>query len=243
LFTKKGQKIGNNFANLVSMRHLPLPKTLVLVFISTLELTACGGDCKSVLTLPFKYQFLQQVSLVPYQEKYNIGDTIRFGFTDTGKMLLDTISNTFIKADSLRYTIRAGISRLDNYNQPIPALGYFYTSTNGLTFVQNTSGGSFAVTLFDTNLTACSAEPNLVYSAGVIPRQAGIYLLSFLVLEGINNCYNGSPVPAAVNFLFDLQDCNEDLLTGIASSSIDTADKAGYTKLALAKQVFIFEIE
>ncbi len=225
------------------MRHLPLTKALILVFISTLGFGACGGDCKSVLAVPIKYQFLQQVNLSPYQEKYNIGDTIRFGFTDTGKMVLDTISNTLIKADSLEYTIRADIERLDNYKQPIPALGYFFTSTDGLTFVQNTSGGSFAVTFFDTNLTACSAEPNLIYSAGIIPRQTGIYLLSFLLMEGPNNCYNGSQARAYMNFSFDLQDCNEDLLTGIASSSLDTADKATYTKLALAKEVFIFEIE
>lgn len=224
------------------MRHLPLTKALVLIFISTLEVTACS-DCKSVLAVPVKYQFLQQVNLFPYQEIYHIGDTIRFGFTDTGKMVFDTISNTFIKADSLRYTIRAEIERLDNYKQPIPALGYFFTSTDGLTFEENTAEKSFGVTWFDTNLTACSAEPNLIYSAGIIPRQAGIYLLDFLLMEGINNCYNASSAPAYMNFLFDLQDCNEALLTGIASSSVDTADKAVYTKLALAKEVFIFEIE
>jgi DNA-binding NarL/FixJ family response regulator len=216
---------------------------IILIFISSLELSACGGDCKSVLAVPIKYQFLQQVNLVPYQEKYHIGDTIRFGFTDTGKMVFDTISNTFIKADSLGYTIRAEIERLDNYKQPIPADGYFYTSRDGLTFVQNTSGGSFAVTFFDTNVTACSTGPNLNYSAGIIPRQTGIYLLSFLLLEGMDNCYSGSPVPAAINFQFALPDCNEDLLTGISSSSVDTADHAVYAKLALAKEVFIFEIE
>jgi hypothetical protein len=224
------------------MRHLPLTKALVLIFMSTLEVAACS-DCKSVLAVPIKYQFLQQVNLFPYKEKYHIGDTIRFGFTDTGKMVLDTISNNYIKADSLEYTLRAEVERLDNYKQPIPALGYFFTSTDGLTFVQNTSGGSFAVTWFDTNLTACNAEPNLSYSVGIIPRQAGIYLLSFLLLEGINNCYHGSSAPAVMNFRFDLQDCNEDLLTGIASSSVDTADKAVYTRLALAKEAFIFEIE
>jgi hypothetical protein len=224
------------------MRHLPLTKTLILIFISTLEVASCS-DCKSVLAVPIKYQLLQQVNLFPYQEKYQIGDTIRFGFTDTGKMVLDTISNAFVKADSLKYTIRAEISRLDNYGQPIPALGYFFTSTDGLTFVQNTSGGSFATLWFDTNLTGCSAEPNLTYSAGIIPRQPGIYLLTFNPLDGINNCYNGSAVHAVVNFSFDLQDCNEDLLTGIATSSVDTADKATYTRLALAKEVFIFEIE
>ncbi len=224
------------------MRHLPLTKALILIFISTLEVAACS-DCKSGLAVPFKYQFFQQVNLFPYQEKYHIGDTIRFGFTDTGKMVFDTISNTFIKTDSLVYTIRASIERLDNYKQPIPAFGYFFTSNDGLTFVPNTAEKAFGVTWFDTNLTACSAESNLTYSAGIIPTQAGIYLLTFLLLAGINNCYNGPSPHANMNFRFDLQDCNEDLLTGIASSSVDTADKAVYTKLALAKEVFIFEIE
>jgi hypothetical protein len=42
-----------------------------------LEVAACS-DCKSFLAVPIKYQFLQQVNLFPYQEKYHIGDTIRF---------------------------------------------------------------------------------------------------------------------------------------------------------------------
>ncbi len=222
------------------MPRWSLTRNLILVFIATLHIYS---DCKTYTTLPIKYHFLQKVELSPYKKVYHVGDTIRFGFTETAKMIFDTVTNSYVKADSLGYTIHANLDRMDTFKITAQDPGYFFTSNDGFTFVQTPTDKEFGVTWFDTKVTACGTGPDLHYSAAITPRHTGIYSLDFPPTVRTFNCYNSSIFPADIDYLFNLQDCNEDLLNGIRSSYVNPGNIDDYANPAVKKKVFYFKVE
>src|SRR5882762_7805040 len=113
------------------MPRYSLTKTLILVSIAALQICA---KCKTNMAGPLRYHFLQPVNLSAYKQVYHTDDTLRFEFTDTGKMMFDTITHSFIKGDSFTFTVTASIVRLDKVKRPRPTPGDFITSSDGVHF-------------------------------------------------------------------------------------------------------------
>jgi len=203
------------------------------------------AKCKSRLPQPYKYHFLQKVDLVPYKKIYHIGDTIRFGFTDTGKMLFDTMTNSFVKADSVGFVVRASMERLNKFERAgrfHPE--HFFVSRDGVNFALTATDLEFGVTWFYTRVAACDAGPDLHYSAGIIPRYEGVYAVDFFSEHDAYNCYSGASARADIRFVFNLQDCNGDLVTDMGdSSNISPANIGDYTRLAVQRITFYFKVE
>lgn len=225
----------------MDMGHRVLAIDLFLVSVSILLFTACGGDCKSVYAQPKEHLFIQPVYVSPYKKIYHVGDTIQFGFTDTGKILFDSISRGLVKADSLQYGVRASISSLDRLNEPIPSPGDFFTSDNGSPYYQNTTGNPLAETYLDTKLSYCEGGPDFHYFVGIIPRHTGVYYFHFFFPDqAVFDCYNGSPYPVYLQLLFGVPDCNEDLLAGL---SLNAQDSSLYRNDLLTKMGYLFKVE
>jgi len=224
------------------MAKWSLTRTLVLISISVMQIHA---KCKSKLHSPYQYHFLQKVDLAPYQKIYHVGDTIRFGFTDTGKKLFDPMSSSFVNADSLGFVMEASLARLEKSGTATRIHpDHFFTSSDGSNFVATATDQEFGVTNFYKRVGACSTGSDLRYSAGIIPRYAGVYELSFVPLYGVYNCYTGANIGTDINFVFNLDDCNGDLIAGIGPTSvISSADTADYTGLAARKVLFFFRVE
>lgn len=224
------------------MPQWSLTKTLALISISVIQIY---GDCRSVMITPYRHHFLQKVDLTPYKKIYHIGDTIRFEFTGTGKMLFDTITNSFVKADSVGFVVRTGMARLNKFEgagriRP----EHFFTSSDGTNFALTATDLDFGVTWFYTRVTACGAGPDLHFSAGIIPRYAGVYEVDLFSEHDAYNCYSGVNSRADIDFVFNLQDCNGDLVTSMGDSlKISPADTADYTRLAAQKKIFFFRVE
>lgn len=219
-----------------------ITRTLVLISIVVLQIQA---ECKSRLHSPYHYHFLQKVGLVPYQAVYHVGDTIRFGFTDTGKKIFDTASGSFVKADSMGFVIEGSLARLVKSGAAMRIHpDHFFTSSDGSNFVPTATDQEFGVTNFYTRVGACGAGSDLRYSAGIIPRYAGVYELGFVPQYDVYNCYTGVNYGVDISFVFDLDDCNGGLVAGIGPTSvISAADTADYARLAARKITFFFRVE
>lgn len=154
------------------------------------------------MNLPeIKYQFKQNVSITPYQQDYNVGDTIWLEVNAPGKKLFDEKSSTQIVYDSVGFTSIVQADLL--YNNPLIANGPFvsFVFSTGISGYTATGGTQ---TYASINY-GCAPSADYHLLVGVVLLQKGVFGIS-MFNSAIQKCANNYYQGATLTYYFDVSD-------------------------------------
>ena len=209
----------------------------VLSILIGFALMNIGLQCdKDDMGYKEEYSFLEKISLTPYKKTYFISDTIWLQFQTSDKSLFDRFTGSRISTDTtfLQTTI--------NYNRRFPSdtINDFFGSVKvngGMDMTFTSSNLNFNLLRFKTE---CTNNPYF-FRVGFVPNKTGIYIISAGAF--VNNCPNKLKFQySALQFTFDLADCNKDVWLSIPPNS--RGGETGVTDLRIdRKELFVFKVE
>ena len=183
--------------------------------------------------------FAGTFTLNPYKKIYNINDTIWISFETTDKILLDTLTNTKISADTTFFVYGF------EYEKRYP-----HTSNTIDTFYSTIASGIFheyllvkpRFTTFDF-YSDCNTSGGYTVKVGFKLKTTGIYSINLRGGAGLIKCPNkivDFPF-SGIWFKFNLPDCNKDIYLSIPKS--DREESLKTEELIDKKEIFVFKVQ
>lgn len=209
-----------------------------LIFISII---CMGTQCRKD-EIVYQYSFSEKVDLFPAKKSYNVGDTIWIQYLNPTGKLFDKNSHQYISVDTVQIGIQIGYNSL--YNAPTNPSGGFCDFISGNMINQSLFRGDFGTSArFGFG---CNINNNFDFKIGIIPKQIGVYYISFGSpsnnVQGCQNKIVRFPY-SLLEYRYNNQDCNKDIFLQIPANSVNTSPKDYYENQIDQKQAFIVKIE